>query len=381
MNKTIKLSLATALLAGLVSNANASTKLEEALKDVKIKGYVSYTMEKYLNKDSKDDEAQHDIDVRVQIDVPVNDNYSLTVRVDEVNDDDTDKNPNDADSSDKDSSALQPEIDQVYVTYKDAGLKIKTGMQKLIAPRLHDSINGDGMIVSYKVSNMATISGAYFYTSEKTNTDEVAALALSGKDDAFNYGLTYASIIDSKDTNNDGSVGDNGAKIIDLTAGMKVTGVKVALAHTTRSDDAVGSKDQKLTKLSLSGKTANIKFAAAYAMVGKNGANVAIDGDADASVNLVLDAVSTDALQDANAVYLMLGTNLSKTISASAEYVTASADAGTIRDAKEIMLKVSNKVTKKLKLFANYNIWETKDVNGLSDEDRTKVTLGAKYSF
>ncbi len=385
MNKTIKLSLAAAMVAGMVSNANAKVNLEDAIKDVTLKGYVSYTMEKYTDKDGKDDEAQHDIDVRVQVDSKINDHYSLTVRVDEKNDDDTDKNPNDSDSTDKDSSALNPEIDQAYVTYKDGGLKIKTGMQKVLAPRLHDSINGDGVNIAYKISDSMKISGGYFYTTEDTGTDEVTGLSLSGKADILKYGFTYASIIDSDENNNDGSVGDNGADIIDVMANVTVMdGLKISAAHTVKSLDKTGEKDQKLTKLVVSGDIDSFKYAAAYAMAGKDGAKVSLDNDGDASVNLVLDAVSTNSLKDANAIYAMIGTNITDEISAKVEMVTASSDTTTgsdVKDADELMLTITNKITKKFKIFAKYNDWNIKLQDGTVDEDRTRVTLGAKYSF
>lgn len=286
MNKSIKLSLAAAMVAGMVSNANAKVNLEDAIKDVTLKGYVSYTMEKLTDNNGKDSEAQHDIDVRVQIDSTINDNYSLTVRVDEKNDDDKDKNPNDADSTTKDSSALQPEIDQVYMTYKEGGLKAKVGMQKVLASRLHDSINGDGFVISNKLSNDLTVSGGYFYTTEKTDTDEVAGIDLSGKVSMLKYGLTYATVIDSDENNNDGTVGDNGAKILDLRVDAKISNaLNLHVAHTNKALDKSGEKDQKLTKLVASGKSGNIKYALGYAMAGKDGASVAIDGDSDASVN------------------------------------------------------------------------------------------------
>ncbi|MEA3384416.1 MAG: hypothetical protein U9Q20_07085, partial [Campylobacterota bacterium] len=61
-------------------------------------------------------------------------------------------------------------------------------------------------------------------------------------------------------------------------------------------------------------------------------------------------------------------------------YVTADGE-GEIEDASEYMLTLSNKVTKKLKLFAKYNGWETTNVDSDKNVDRTRVTLGAKYSF
>ena len=388
MNKSIKLSLAAAMVAGMVSNANAKVNLEDAIKNVTLKGYVSYTMEKLTDNNGKDSEAQHDIDVRVQIDSKINDNYSLTVRIDEANDDDKD----DIDSSStknekKDSSALKPEIDQVYMTYKDGALKAKVGMQKVVAPRLHDSLNGDGVNVSYKLSDAVKLSGGYFYTTEENRkgtkdagSDEYAGLSLSGKAGILKYGVGYTSVIDSDENNNDGSTGDNGATAIDLTLDAKVSALNIHAAHTSKSLDATGEKDQKLTKLVASGKAGDIKYALGYAMAGKDGAKVSLDNDGDASVNLVLDEVSSHAIQDGNVIYAMIGTKLTDTVSASFEYVTADGDSGSVKEANEIELKLTNKITKKLKAFVTYDTWETKDFANAKIEN-TEITLGAKYSF
>jgi hypothetical protein len=376
MNKTIKLSLATAMVAGMVSTSSAKTNLEDAIKDTTIKGYISYTMEKYMDKNGADAEAQHDIDVRVQFDSKINDNYSFTVRVDEANDDDKDKNPNDGDTTDKDSSPLQPEIDQVYTTYKNGGLKVKAGMQKVVASNLHDSINGDGIIVTQKLG-AAAVTGGYFYTTEKTTTDEIAGLNIAGKAGIVKYNATYATIIDSDHEDNDGTTGDNGATVVDINLGLALGSINIDLAQTTRSDDESGSKDQSLTKAIISGKAGAVSFAGAYAIAGEDGANVAIDGDADASVNLVLNEVSTDAIADGSAIYGMVGAKLGGGISAKVEYVTADAD-GSVKSASEYMVTLTNKVSKKMKLFAKYNGWE---VETTETKDYTKLTLGAKYSF
>lgn len=382
MKNTIKLSLATAMLVGLVSNATAAVNFEDAIKDVKLKGSLSYTMEKYLDKDGNDNEAQHDIDVRVQADIPVADKYKFTVRIDEANDDDDDKNPNDGDSTDKDSSALELEADQVYVTYKDGAVKVKAGLQKVIAPRLHDSVNGDGFAVAYKASKDLTISGGYFYTTEKTGTDEVAGLAINGDMDVINYGLTYATVIDSDQSNgNDGSTGDNGAKVVDLTLNTKVSGFNLGAAYTQKSYDVSTKEDQKLLVVNANGKFSGIKVGVAIASVGASGGAVSIDEDSDAGVNLVLDSVSTNDLADATAIYVMASGKLSKTTSLKAEYVTADGDAGTYKEATEYMITLTEKVNKKLKMFAKYNAWETIKQNNTVDDDRVRVTFGTKYSF
>lgn len=382
MKNTIKLSLATAMLAGLVSNATAAVNFEDAIKDVKLKGSLSYTMEKYLDKNGKDDEAQHDIDVRVQADIPVADKYKFTVRIDEANDDDDDKNPNDGDSTDKDSSALELEADQVYVTYKDGAVKVKAGLQKVIAPRLHDSVNGDGFAVAYKASKDLTISGGYFYTTEKTSTDEVFGVSANGKMSIVNYGLTYATIIDSDTSNgNDGTATDNGAKIIDITASTKIAGINLGAAFTTKSYDDSSKADQELAVLNIDGKFEGIKLAASYGKVASSGGEVSIDKDSDSEVNVLVDSISSNDLAGADIIYLMAKGKLSKTTSLKAEYITASSDYGTHKEATEYMITLTEKINKKLKMFAKYNAWETIKQNNTVDDDRVRVTFGTKYSF
>lgn len=379
MTKMIKMSLVAAVaVVGLSTSVSASVNLEDAIKGVKIKGYVSYTMEEYTDKKGNDNEAQHDIDVRVQANIPVNDNYSVTVRVDEANDDDTDDiDPSATSNKNKDSGALNLQFDRVYVTYKNNGLKVFTGLQGVIASNLHDDVDGDGVKFSYNIDKSLTLSGGYFYNTTE-GTDEIAGLALAGKTGTISYGLTYATMIDSDVSNgNDGTVTDNGSKIVDLNIGTKLSGLSLNLAHTTRSEDAIGTKDQSLTKVIVAGKAGDIKYAVGYAKAGKDGAEVAIDSDADASVNLVLNEVSTDAIADGSAVYVMAGTKLGGNLSAKLEHVTADGKS-TVKDASETMLTLTNKITKKFKLFAKYDTWEVKKATTAKN---TKITLGAKYSF
>lgn len=76
----------------------------------------------------------------------------------------------------------------------------------------------------------------------------------------------------------------------------------------------------------------------------------------------------------------MVGTKLTDNVSASLEYVTADGDAGSVKDANEMVLKLTNKITKKFKTFISYDTWETKDFSNAKTE-KTEITLGAKYSF
>ncbi|MEA2051127.1 MAG: major outer membrane protein [Campylobacterota bacterium] len=371
MNKTIKLSLAVAMVAGMVSSANAKVSLDEAIKDVTLKGYVDYKLTKETKNDGEDREAFHDIDVRVQVDSKINDNYTMTLRVDEEEDEDDESDSADTEG-DKNSSPLQPEIDQAYITYKDGGLKIKAGLQKVVAPRLHDSVNGDGIIVSNKLSDSMTVVGGYFYNQAKTDTDEIAGVALAGKAGMVKYGLTYATIMDSDEVDgNDGTAEDNGATVVDLTVDAKLSSaLNIHGAYTTKSLDATGEEDQSLMKLVLGGKAGSVKYALGYAMAGEDGGNVSLDSDSDAAVNLQLSEVSSDGLTDDSAIYAMVGTNLTDTVSGKFEYAAAS-DA----DSSEYMFTLSNKVTKKLKLSASYNAWD------IDNESDSQMILRAKYSF
>ena len=373
MNNTVKLSLAAAMVAGMVSSANAKVSLEDAIKDVTLKGYVDYKLTKETKNDGEDREAFHDIDVRVQIDSKINDNYSMTLRVDEQEDEDDKADSRDT-SGAKNSSPLQPEIDQAYITYKDGGLKVKAGLQKVVASRLHDSVNGDGIIVSNKFSDSMTVVGGYFYNQEKTGTDEIAGISVSGKAGMVQYGLTYATIIDSEGEltdENDGSLGDNGAKVIDLTVDTKISdALNIHGAYTTKSLDSAGAKDQDLIKLVLNGKASSVKYALGYAVAGTDGGAVSLDEDVDAAVNLQLNEISSNDLVDDSVIYAMVGTSLTDTISGKLEYAAAS-DA----DATEYMLTVSNKVTKKLTLQASYNGWD------IANEADSQMILRAKYSF
>lgn len=398
MTKLTKLSLATTVaLVGISSTAFGADNVADK---VKFKGEISYTMEKYSDKDGKDDEAQHDIDVRVQADFAINDKFSATLRLDEANDDDTDKNPNDADSTAKDSSPIDVEIDQVYMTYKNGDLKVTGGLQKVLASKLHDSLNGDGLIVDYKMSDMAKFTVGQFYSTEaKTTTDEIFGLGLEGKASIINYGATYATIKDSDTANgNDGTATDNGAKAIDLLAGITLGDMKIDFSHTTKSYDATTRataikdsiftgtlKDQKLTKIALNGKVSDIKYNVSYTMTGTDGGQVALDDDYEAPVFTRVENLSTINFKDATALGFGIDSKLVDQWSIKADYLAIDSDNSTdskwYKEGKETLLTLNYAAEKNFNIFAKYDIWDITKSDGTSKEDRKQYILGAKYTF
>ncbi len=422
MTKLTKISLVTAVALMGISSTACGASIADKLT---FKGEISYTMEQNLKDDvDHKEEAQHDIDVRVQADFKVNDNFTVTARLDELNDDDTDANPNEftteektvkdkdgkdvkikipAESKTKNSSALQPEIDQVYVTYKKDALKSMVGLQKISAPRLHDSANGDGAIVEYKLSDAAVLNGGYFYTTEMTSsevsggkqallTDNIVSLGLNGKIDIVNYGLTYAMIKDSsKSTTNDGTEKDNGAKIVDALVGVNLGFASLELANTSKSYDAVvgTGKDQKLTKATLKGKAGDVNYSLAYAVTGKDGGEVSLDNQDDAPVHLLLNSVSTYNFIDAKAIYASVGSKFADDYTAKFEYMTIESDIVTgeatnfkdYKEAKEYQLKIENNIDKNFTVWVNYNDYEITKLDGAAMKDAVALTLGAKYTF
>ncbi len=400
MTKLTKISLVTAVALMGISSTACGASIADKLT---FKGEISYTMEQNLKDDvDHKEEAQHDIDVSIEADFKVNDNFTVTARLDELNDDDTDASISDAKDI-KNSSALQPEIDQVYVTYKKDALKSMVGLQKISAPRLHDKANGDGAIVEYKLSDAAVLNGGYFYTTEMTSsevsggkqallTDNIVSLGLNGKIDIVNYGLTYAMIKDSsKSTTNDGTEKDNGAKIVDALVGVNLGFASLELANTSKSYDAVvgTGKDQKLTKATLKGKVSGIDYSLAYAVTGKDGGEVSLDNQDDAPVHLLLNSVSTYNFIDAKAIYASIGSKFADDYTAKFEYMTIESDIVTgeatnfkdYKEAKEYQLKIENNIDKNFTVWVNYNDYEITKLDGTAKKDAVALTLGAKYTF
>lgn len=393
MTKTTSFSIVTAIaIASLSSNCMAADSLGDRIK---FKGEISYTMEQNTKDSADKKEAQHDIDVRIQADFKANDNFTVTARLDELNDDDTDANPNETDAKTKNSSPLQPEIDQVYVTYKKDALKAMVGLQKISAPRLHDSANGDGAVVEYKVNDAVILNGGYFYSTEmksskvsgggnELQTDNIISLGLNGKVDIANYGLTYAQIKDSSNIKNDGTATDNGAKIVDLVVGADLGFASLELANTSKSYSVAANKDQDLTRATLKGKAGDLNYSLAYAVTGKDGGEVSLDNQDDAEVHLRANNVSTYYFKDAKAIYASIDSKFADSYSAKFEYITIDSDITTATDykeAKEYQLTLENSIDKNFKLFAIYNNWEITKSTGAVNADTTALTLGAKYTF
>ena len=388
--------LGTELNAKLDANKTtevSSKNLTHILENVKFSGYLSYRMEKYIEKDSEYREAQHDIYAILQAVMPITNNYSATFRIFQSNNNDTDLDPSELyyynyDNSSymhdrafrKDSSALQAEFDRVYFTYKNDNLKVTAGMQELLAPNFHYYLNGDGMKFSYEIDKSLILGGGYFYNTN-LGTDEVMGLSVKGKSGMLSYNTSYIAVVDSDENNgNDGSPADNGAQIIDANIGIDLSGLNIDFAYTVKSLNASGSKEQSLAKLIVSGKNGDLKYKVGYSRSGKDGANVALEGDywgKWTKVNLLLYWVSSAYVADGNTFFAMGEYRLFDTYYGKLEYLIAEGK-GDVKEASEYRVTLTNKITKKFKLFADYNYWGIKT-------DTTKeykaVMLGATYSF
>ncbi len=155
MKKFAKMSLVAAIaVAGLTSTATAGS-LEEAIKGVNISGFVEYRAESTVQTTADvAEEGSHDIDIRLQAVVPVNDMVTATIRFDENEDEDSD-------DSTLDASSLDLQVDRAFFTYMNNGL---TGNFGLMGAVLTDGGQSDGVSVA-KTFGDHTLSAGFQYST------------------------------------------------------------------------------------------------------------------------------------------------------------------------------------------------------------------------
>ena len=381
MKKIAKMSLVAAMAISGLTSASAAD-LTEAIKGVKISGFVSYTMEKVNNAkitaagatkgqySSDKSEAQHDIDVRIQAVIPVNDMVTATIRLDEANDDDTDATG----SAAVDSNSLRLELDRVYFTYKNAKFSTSFGLMQV---PLTDAAQGDGITASYDFG-AAKVNAGYFYTTAE-GSDEVAFISVAGSIAPVSYYATYASVLDADATttgNRNGTTDDNKGNFLHLGVSGNIEMISLALDYSQKTDLSTGNEDQNQYKVSVGADLGMVTLGLAYAANDKDGGNTLVDGSDVAASEISVGDLELHGLGDASAIQASVSVDVNATNNVKLVYAAADVE-GTNMDQDVIKVIYTNMMSKNFSVYANYEI-NDKDS---SDDKMTELTLGAKYSF
>ncbi|KAB7887926.1 major outer membrane protein [Poseidonibacter ostreae] len=359
MKKLVKLSLAAAVATAGLTTAASAANLEEAIQGVKVSGFVSYTAESEANSGytASSAEGNHDIDVRVQALIPVTDNITATVRVDERNDDDTDSNDQGTGGSTAlNSGSLDLEIDRAFFTLKSNGTTVNAG---LIGAPLTDGAAADGINVS-KTFGSVTVGAGYLYTTG-LGDDDVTFATLAGNVAPVAYSAAYAT-----STGND---------YLAASLSTDLSGVSVAAYYGESDVDNVSNSQYKVAAKTTVGPVA---IGVAYAANDELGGETLLDGSDVAASNISVGSLDLSSMGDASAYQIDLSTMITSADKISATYVAATDDTVTT-DYTAMKLNLTHAFAKNFAVSANYEI-NTSDA-AAAVEDRTELTLGAVYSF
>ncbi|RDX35397.1 porin [Arcobacter sp. HD9-500m-PIT-SAG03] len=373
MKKFAKMSLVAAFaVAGLTSTASAGS-LEEAIKGVNISGTVSYRAEKTVQKNDGDDsEAQHDIDVSLTAVVPVNDNITATLVIDENNDDDSDKTL-DSDGNQttaKDSSHLQMDIDKVYFTYNNSGLTAKFGLMS--AP--YTDGDGDGVEVA-KTLGDHTLSAGYFYNTNM-DTDEVYYIGAAGTVGMVSYDAKYAVKDDSSASNNDGTATDTGSKSFHGSVSGTVENIALAAYYGMKDDALSTAKKQTQYKLTASTTVGGVTLGAEFAQNGKDGGDTVFAGNDIAASEISIGALELHGEGDASAILVSAAVAVGEKGTAKVRYAKSNAKTANT-DIKVLRVNYDYAMSSNFALGLEY----TRNDDDAATDKASDYVVSAKYSF
>jgi len=348
MTKMIKMSLVAAVaVAGFTTTASAQS-LENAIKNVSVKGYLQYRWDKDLEADtSVSNTAGGDANkFRVQATAKANDTVSLTLRATDHTDNFT--------------------VDRQYLTANFGSTTVIAGKISDLSP-FTDGLGVHGEVALFSVNKGLTLGAAYYHmdqgASDASDAKDVAAVVALGNAGAVNYKLWFVS---HKDTNN----------YTFASVAAKVASANVELAYSLKTDETGANlDDQSQLRLVATTKMDNVSVKAAIVQAGKDGANIMLDGDSDATANFQSSKLSTSSATDATGGYLSVGTKVSPEVGLSAEYFT-------IDGGKDLTLKATYQVAKNTSTYIRYSTGNAVDTaTGADGADFEAVRIQAKYSF
>ena len=356
MKKIAKMSLVAALAISGLTSASA-VDLTEAIKGVKVSGFVSYTMEKVnnSNKATADKDGQHDLDIRIQAVIPVNDMVTATIRLDEKEDG-------------VDSSSLSLEVDRAYFTYKNSMFTTNFG---LMSAPLTDGSNADGISFSKDFGAIALTAGyAYSNATTANGADDLAYITANGSIDPVSYYVTYVAQI--------GTVGtaktDANFLALGLSGNIEMISLGLDYAQMTGLD---GTKDQNQVKVSIGADLGMVSLGLAYAANDKDGGETTVSQDDTAASNISVAGIELQDHADASAIQASIAFDINATNNVKLTYVSLDQDVSGTNDMTAYKLTYTNKMSSNFSVYANY---ESTDIDN-TNNDKSELTLGAKYSF
>jgi hypothetical protein len=365
MRKFAKMSLVAAVaVAGLTSSASA-VDLEKAIKGVDISGQFRYRFQERKFEKTGADTTGTDVEVEVTATIPVNDNVSAVIMVDNAN--------NDGDAAGTSGSV---DIEEYYFQYANGPVTALAGFQT-IPGRITDGAQGDGIVALYNAGTV-TVGAAAFANHNVgglTGDNSVMSAIAMGSVGPVSFQAQYANVDEVADTYNvkvDGKFGP-------VKAGVEYTATEL----DAKTGTAANLRDDRSTLKAYVAASAGIVSAKlAYAATGDNGSG-SLDNQTTTEVEtpaeFLLWNLGTATLSDADVYAADLSVKVTDKLSVRAAYAAGEVGNATGKDVSEALAQVTYKMSKNLTTYVRYSQFDTSATTDDNDGQRGRVEI--KYSF
>jgi len=355
-----KLSLAALVAMGSMSVASA-TDLSEAIKGVQLNGMLRLRITN--NDPEKGDRINtYRTSSDFKFTIPVSEELKLIAKygIDGKVDSDLQNNAN-----------VDPGLVEnlLFVAYSKDGLSAKVGKIPVATPVTgsgHGEAHGAGAIATYKVSNALTVAVAGIDALKGIDklggatANNIYAAAAIYNSDVADVQVWYFNVDDVLDSD------------IVVSADIKaIPAIGLHVDFATSEPAGANSKTNTYTNISATFKQGAICAKAGYAVTGKDGGTVALDGDAPiAKVLGTEQQTNIVKTNDNNALYANVTYKVDDKTSVKAAYSAIDNDS-----ANEILVGANYAYTKKFNVYAYYSI-KTADSG-----DNNQARLELKYKF
>jgi hypothetical protein len=387
--KITKLSLATAIVIGSISCANAQP-LEEAIKNVEVSGTVAYRYNDYEenNSSQKGDSSTSNLyKAAINLGTKVNDDVKFNSRFiagNKANAGEVSLNT----QSDADSN-VDTFLSEVNFSYTGVQNTIITvGKQAVATPFTvsRDSIGnestGTGIVAATHYGDMLSLTGGFFNQTNFNNND--GGLGTLNGSEGFYYvtgTLAYAgatldvSYADLQDKFDVYTVG--------LAGNYDVSDLKLSPYARYSSLDLDSTSDKNT--LWKTGIQANLGIFGAYLAYGetnKEGGTVGLDASSDSGMDDHW-RVTLSGISDASAIYASVDAQVTEKVNVALKYsgIDVGANSNDL-DQNEIYVQTKYKMSSNLSTYARFGQLEKNNYYGANDD--LKSTMGrlhVEYSF
>ncbi len=381
-NNMIKLSVAAAVAVAGLSTTSSASKLEDAIKNTELSGFVRYRFtDGSSDNPAKDKNETNEYKTVFNVKSKVNDMVTANVKV--AGADSTTDASGDADP-------VQTNVKHANFIFDTGAVKITAGKQGLVSP-FGDSADQQGTgIVAVAPLGAINLHGAWYTNSDgkafgdRIDGKNITALGVSGKASIVDFSLWAAQLSESTPESN--ATDGIGATGINLNVKAAITPmVTVELNHAQMAysgDNVPDDFTQQQSRVVGIISAGPIKAKIGVVKTGDEGGDATF-GDSDAQANFQLDEISAHKTIDSTIFYFAASMNVGPVV-VGAEHLTTDDIDGTTNDEKDALetrVSVKYPMSKNFTVSAFMSQSEVNDNNDTTEDTWTKSRIEMKYTF